>query len=75
MATFSTVSVTAESSCGPRPFTAFAARGGSPCDRSQAAMSEAAWLPSTRTSAAWVMRLTAAASIAGSEASGDTVAT
>lgn len=44
--------VARESSCGPSPFTACAARGVSPCDCSHAEMSAAAWLPSPRTSAA-----------------------
>jgi len=75
VATFSVALFTAAFSWGASPFTAWAAAGGSPCDCSQAASSAVTRLPSTRTSTAWTMRLRAASSIAGLEASGPTVST
>lgn len=75
VATLETAASAAESSCGPSALTAVPTRGGSPWASSHFARSEVTWEPSTRTSAASVMRWTAAASIAGSEASGETVDT
>ncbi len=75
VATLETTWSAAESSCGPSALTALPTRGGSPWDSSHFARSAVTWEPSTRTSAALVMRFTAASSIAGLEASGSTVET
>lgn len=74
-ATLETAWSAAESSWGPSALTAVPTRGGRPCDSSHFARSAVTSAPSTRTPTASVTRCTAAASTAGSEASGATVDT